>query len=60
MPPPYVSHIGLRFRDIIRRSAVGLTDKGWDQLLQNKWTGDLAWSGVAGAMKATHSEVMMD
>ncbi|GJL70211.1 MAG: hypothetical protein NPIRA06_28460 [Nitrospirales bacterium] len=58
-PPPYVSRIGLRFRNIIRRSVVGLTGKNWDQLLHNKWTGDLAWSGVAGAMKATHSEVVM-
>ncbi len=58
-PPPYLSRIGLRFRNIIRRSALGLTDKNWNQLLQNKWTGDLAWSEVAGAMKATHSEVVM-
>lgn len=35
-PPPYLSRIGLRFRNIIRRSALGLTDKGWDQLLHNK------------------------
>ena len=58
-PPPYLSRIGLRFRNIIRRSALGLTDKDWNQLLQNKWTGDLAWAEVAGAMKATHSEVVM-
>lgn len=58
-PPPYVSRIGLRFRNIIRRCALGLTDKGWDQLLHNKWTGDLAWLGVAGDMKGTHSEVVM-
>lgn len=58
-PPPYLSRIGLRFRNIIRRSALGLTDKGWDQLLHNKWTGDLAWSSVAGDMKATRSEVVM-
>lgn len=58
-PPPYCSRIGLRFRNIIRRSALGLTDQNWDHLLQNKWTGDLAWSGVAGDVKATHSEVVM-
>ena len=57
--PPYFSRIGLRFRNIIRKSVLGLSDKEWDQLLQNKWTGDLAWSGVAGEMKATRSEVLM-
>ncbi|HSF11048.1 MAG TPA: TIGR04255 family protein [Nitrospirales bacterium] len=58
-PPPYLSRIWLHFRNIIRRSALGLTDKDWNQLLQNKWTGDLAWPEMAGAMKATHSEVVM-
>ena len=58
-PPPYLSRIGLHFRNLIRRSALGLTDQNWNQLLQNKWIGDLAWSGVAGDLKATHSEVVM-
>lgn len=58
-PPPYLSRIGLRLRNLIRRSALGLTDKDWNQLLQNKWTGDLAWSEEPGAMKATHSAVVM-
>lgn len=57
--PPYYSRIGLRFRNIVRKSVLGLTDKEWGQLLQQKWTGDLAWHGVAGEMKATHSEVLM-
>ncbi|MGP0591875.1 TIGR04255 family protein [Nitrospira sp. T9] len=57
--PPYLSRIGLRFRNIIRKSVLGLTDKDWNQLPQKKWTGDLAWSEVAGAMKATHSEVVI-
>ena len=51
--------VGLRFRNIIRKSALGVTDKEWNQLIQAKWTGDLAWSGIAGEMKATHSEVLM-
>ncbi len=58
-PPPYISRIGLRFRNIIRKSVLGLTDKEWNQLLQHKWTGDLAWSEVGGDMKATHSQVLM-
>lgn len=58
-PPPYVTRIGLRFRNIIRKSVLGLTDKEWDQLLPTKWTGDIAWSGVAGEMKGTHSEILM-
>ena len=58
-PPQFLLRIGLRFRNIIRKSALGVNDKEWDQLLQDKWTGDLAWAGTAGEMKATHSEVLM-
>jgi len=58
-PPQFVLRVGLRFRNIIRKSALGVTDKEWNQLLPNKWTGDLAWAGTAGDMKATHSEVLM-
>jgi len=58
-PPEFLLRIGLRFRNIIRKSALGVTDLEWNQLLQDKWTGDLAWAGTAGEMKATHSEVLM-
>ena len=58
-PPQFVLRVGLRFRNIIRRSALGVTDREWHQLLQHKWTGDLAWAGTAGEMKATHSQVLM-
>jgi uncharacterized protein (TIGR04255 family) len=27
--------------------------------VSTKWTGDIAWSGVAGEMKGTHSEILM-
>jgi uncharacterized protein (TIGR04255 family) len=58
-PPQFFLRVGLRFRNIVRKSALGVTDKEWNQLLQAKWTGDLAWAGTAGEMKATHSEVLM-
>ncbi len=58
-PPQFLQRIGLRFRNIVRKSALGVTDLEWDQLLQGKWTGDLAWAGTAGELKATHSEVLM-
>ncbi len=58
-PPQFLLRMGLRFRNIIRKSALGVTDKEWNQLLQQKWTGDLAWAGTAGEIKATHSEVLM-
>ncbi len=58
-PPQFLTRVGLRFRNIIRKSALGVTHKEWKQLLQQKWTGDLAWAGTAGEMKATHSEVLM-
>ena len=58
-PPQLVLRIGLRFRNIIRKSTLGVTDKEWNQLLHAKWTGDLAWAGTAGDMKATHSEILM-
>ncbi len=58
-PPQFLSRVGLRFRNIIRKSALGVTNTEWAELLQTKWTGDLAWAGTAGEMKATHSEVLM-
>ncbi len=58
-PPQFLLRVGLRFRNIIRKSALGVTDTEWHQLLQNKWTGDLVWAETAGEMKATHSEVLM-
>jgi uncharacterized protein (TIGR04255 family) len=58
-PPQLVLRVGLRFRNIIRKSALGVTDKEWNQLLHRKWSGDLAWIGTAGEMKATHSEILM-
>ncbi len=59
-PPQLFIRIGLRFRNIIRRTALGVTNTEWHQLLQHKWTGDLVWAGTAGEMKATHSEVLMN
>lgn len=58
-PPQVLLRVGLRFRNIIRKSALGVSDKEWHQLLQTKWTGDLAWAGTAGELKGTHSEVLM-
>ena len=58
-PPQFILRVGLRFRNIIRKSALGVTDRDWSQLLHQKWTGDLVWTGTAGEMKATHSEVLM-
>ncbi len=58
-PPQFLLRVGLRFRNIIRKSALGVTNTEWHQLLQQKWTGDLVWAGTAGEMKATHSEVLM-
>lgn len=58
-PPQFLSRVGLRFRNIIRKSALGVAEKEWTHLLQTKWTGDLAWAGTAGEMKATHTEVLM-
>ncbi len=58
-PPQFLLRIGLRFRNIVRKSALGVTDKEWNQLLHHQWTSDLAWAGTAGDLKATHSEVLM-
>ena len=58
-PPQFLLRADLRFRNIIRKSVLGVTDKEWNQLIQAKWTGDLAWAGMAEEMKATHSEILM-
>lgn len=40
--PPFYVRLGLRYRNVIRRSALGLTDTSWSELLQPYIAGPLA------------------
>jgi uncharacterized protein (TIGR04255 family) len=49
--PAFFSRIGLRYRDIIRRSVLGLEGVGWGELLRPHVTGALALPEVAEHVK---------
>lgn len=45
--PAYFSRIGLRYRNVIRRSQLGLDGVGWDVLLRNHLAGELTAPEIA-------------
>lgn len=49
--PPFYSRIGLRYRDVIRRSALGLKNTEWSELLQPHIAGELCSSDVMENIK---------
>jgi uncharacterized protein (TIGR04255 family) len=38
--PPYFVRLGLRYRDVIRRTSLGLKDVGWSELLNSDMAGE--------------------
>jgi uncharacterized protein (TIGR04255 family) len=48
--PPFYTRIGLRYRDVIRRSELGLGDTSWGNLLQPWIAGALGSPDVAGSV----------
>ncbi len=44
--PPFIVRIGLRYKNLIRRSALGLNDVPWHELLNAPVLGELAVDGV--------------
>jgi uncharacterized protein (TIGR04255 family) len=45
--PAFFTRIGLRYKDLIQRSVLGLDDTPWSELLQTYITGELSTSDVA-------------
>jgi uncharacterized protein (TIGR04255 family) len=49
--PPFYTRIGLRYRDVIRRSEIGLGDAGWGDLLKPWIAGPLGSQDVAAGIQ---------
>lgn len=58
--PAFFSRVGLRYRDVIRRSALGLSQADWKQLLRPHILGELASKEVASAVRQALRDVTID
>jgi len=58
--PPFFTRIGLRYRDVIRRSALDLKDVPWSELLQAPVAGALSVREIAPAVKQAAKNVTFD
>jgi uncharacterized protein (TIGR04255 family) len=54
--PAFYSRIGLRYKDVISRRKLGLTDAKWRDLLQPHIVAELGDPGVSDAVVATQTE----
>jgi uncharacterized protein (TIGR04255 family) len=50
--PATYTRIGLRYRNVIRRSALGLGDAPWQELLKEPLTGELAAPDISGSIES--------
>ncbi len=57
--PPFMTRVGLRYANLIRRSTLGLEKEGWGKLLNQQATGGLSWPDVAGEITGTKNEVLI-
>lgn len=57
--PAFFSRVGLRYRNIIRRSRLGLTGSKWDELLQPYIAGCLSSEAVADSVEQGASWVLV-
>jgi uncharacterized protein (TIGR04255 family) len=57
--PPFFVRVGLRYRDIIRRSVLGLEEVGWAELLQPWVAGMLASPEVAPNVAHSAQELLL-
>ena len=53
--PSHFSRIGLRYRDVIQRSVLGLDDVSWTELLQPQILGVLVDSKIGGSVQNSES-----
>ncbi len=57
--PGFYSRIGLRYRDVIRRSELGLADWEWKDLLKPEIAGELGSSLVCKAVEVVKRELVL-
>jgi uncharacterized protein (TIGR04255 family) len=57
--PAFLTRIGLRYRDVIRRSVLDLQNVGWAELLSNWVAGPLAAPGIASDVEHSAQEAVL-
>jgi uncharacterized protein (TIGR04255 family) len=57
--PPFLSRVGLRYRNLIRRSQAGLQGSDWKTLLGPQLASTLSWTDQSAQITGTKNEVMM-
>jgi uncharacterized protein (TIGR04255 family) len=57
--PAFLSRIGLRYRDVIRRSQLGLDGISWGELLRPPMAGVLACQDIADTVQHTAQEIVI-
>ena len=58
--PPFFSRVGLRYRNLIRPSALQLKGESWAKLLNSQATVALSWPDFAGEVTSTRSEALIN
>jgi uncharacterized protein (TIGR04255 family) len=56
--PPFFSRIGLRYRDLIRRSALNLSGTKWSKLLRPHVVGELEFDGAEDSAETVAKELL--
>lgn len=54
--PPFFTRVGLRYQDVLRRSALHLDEVSWHDLLQPHIGGELAVPEIASAIEHVHRQ----
>lgn len=57
--PPFFTRVGLRYRNLVRRSALGVSDEDWGALLNPQLVGQTTWPGLKGEIRGSRAEVLM-
>jgi uncharacterized protein (TIGR04255 family) len=58
--PPFFSRTGLRYQDVIKRSALELGEVEWEALLNPKLAGELSDKQIAAAIKKSQHEFQIE
>lgn len=57
--PAFFQRVGLRYRDLICRSRLGMTNAPWSDLLESPISGELAASEIAGCIEGAWRQVKL-
>lgn len=57
--PAFYSRIGLRYRDVIRRSALGLQAQGWEDLLRHDLAGEVIAPEISAFIEKTSCQTLV-